>query len=79
MSKVRHETRMHEHIFRDKNSAIFQHKEEHNYVIDASNFTILALGYDAWLDRQICEALFARDYHPFLNRQKNTHKLELFT
>ena len=79
MSKVRHETRVHEHINTDKNSAIYQHKEEHNYTPEQSNFTIIAQGYDAWLDRRICESLYARDYKPFLNKQKNTHKLELFT
>ena len=44
-----------------------------------SNFTILANGYHNWLDRRLCEALFVRDHKPFLNKQKNSHKLELFT
>ena len=79
MTKVRHETRVYEHIHTDKNSAIYQHKEEHNYTPNPSNFSILAQGYKAWLDRRICESLYARDYKPFLNKQKNTHKLELFT
>ena len=79
MTKVRHETRVYEHINTDKNSAIYQHKEEHNYTPVPSNFRILDQGYNAWLDRRICESLYARDYKPFLNKQKNTHKLELFT
>ena len=79
MTKVRHETRISEHINTDKNSAIYQHKEEHNYTPDPSNFDIIATGYNAWLDRRICESLYARDYQPILNKQKNTHKLELFT
>ena len=79
MSKVRHETRINEHIHTDKNSAIYQHKIKHNHILSPSNFTILAQGYNAWLDRRICESLYARDYNPFLNKQKNTHKLELFT
>ena len=79
MTKVRHATRFHEHIFTDKNSAIYRHKEEHNFIPEPSNFTILAQGYNAWLDRRICESLFARDYKPFLNKQKNTHQFELFT
>ena len=78
MTKVRHETRIYEHSVTDKTSAIYRHKEEHNYIPHPSNFSILAHGYYAWLDRRICEALFAKDYKPFLNKQKNTHKLELF-
>ena len=78
MTEVRHETRIYEHIYTDKNSAIYRHKEEHNYVPNPSNFNILAQGYNVWLDRRICESLYARDYQPFLNKQKNTHKLELF-
>ena len=77
--KVRHETRMYEHAKTDKNSAIYKHSQEHNYVASPSNFSILANGYHNWLDRRLCEALFVRDYKPFLNRQKNSHKLELFT
>jgi len=47
MTKVRHETRIYEHINTDKCSAIYQHKEEHNYSPDPSNFDILAQGYNA--------------------------------
>ena len=79
MSKVRHETRINEHLNNDKNSAIFQHKEEHNISPSSDNFDILAQNYDNWLERRICESLYARDYQPVLNKQKNTHKLELFT
>ena len=79
MTKVRHETRIYEHINTDKNSAIYQHKQEHNYTPSSSNFKILAQGYNKWIDRRICESLYAKDYKPFLNKQKNTHRLELFT
>ena len=79
MSKVRHETRINEHLNTDKNSAIFQHKEGHNISPSSDNFDILAQNYDNWLERRICESLYARDYQPVLNKQKNTHKLELFT
>ena len=79
MSKVRHETRVNEHLNTDKNSAIFQHKEEHNISPSLANFDILAQNYKGWLERRICESLYARDYKPVLNKQKNTHKLELFT
>ena len=78
-SKVRHETRIREHVSLDKHSSIYRHSQEHNYKPNLSNFTILAQGYDKWIDRRICEALFVRDYKPFLNKQKVSHKLELFT
>ena len=39
---------------------------------------VLAQGYNGWLDRRICESLYARDFQPILNKQKNTHKLVLF-
>ena len=75
---VRHETRMYEHGYTDLNSAIFQHSREHNYRASPSDFTIIAQGYQTLLDRRLCEALFVRDHKPFLNKQKNSHKLELF-
>ena len=77
-TKVRHETRMYQHTYSDKNSAVYQHSHEQNYIADTSNFTILAKGYPNWIDRRICEALFVKDHKPFLNRQKVSHKLELF-
>ena len=78
-SKVRHETRVNEHISTDKNSSVYKHSHENNYNPNSSNFTILAQGYDNWLDRRICEALFVKDYKPILNKQKISHKLELFS
>ena len=77
-TKVRHETRMYQHTYIDKTSAVYQHSHEQNYIADSSNFTILAKGYPNWIDRRICEALFVKDHKPFLNRQKVSHKLELF-
>ena len=79
MSKVRHGTRVYEHLNTDKGSAIFQHKEAHNISPTPDNFDILAQNYNGWLERRICESLYARDYQPLLNKQKITHKLELFT
>ena len=77
-SKVRHETRIYEHSYTDKNSSVYKHSHEHNYIASQSNFTILANGYHAWIDRRLCEALFVGDYKPLLNRQKISHRLELF-
>ena len=78
-TKVRHETRNYQHMFTDTNSAIYQHSHENNYIIEPSNFSILAKGYSNWKDRKICEALFVKDHKPFLNKQKESHKLELFS
>ena len=73
------ETRMYQYAYTDKQSAIYKHSREGNYAVDPSNFQILAKGYQNWKDRKICEALFVKDYKPFLNKQKDSHKLELFT
>ena len=78
-TSVRHETRVYQHGYTDKKSAIYKHSHEHDYVAAPSNFSILASGYHKWFDRKLCEALFVRDHKPFLNIQKNSHKLELFT
>ena len=78
MTKVRHETRMYEHAYTDKNSAVYEHSQQNNYTPSPSNFSILAQGYHNWLDRRLCEAMYVKDYKPFLNRQKQSHKLELF-
>ena len=78
-SSVRHETRMYEHAYTDKSSSIYKHSQEYNYTASPINFSILAKGYHSWLDRRICESLFVKDYKPFLNKQKNSHKLEIFT
>ena len=78
-TKVRHETWMYQHAYTDSKSAIFRHSHDNNYTADPSNFTILAKGYVNWKDRKICEALFVKDQKPILNKQKDSHKLELFT
>ena len=78
-TNVRNETRMYQHTFTDKESAIYQHSQQYNYTALPSNFSILAKGYPKWKDRKICEALFVRDHKPFLNRQKISYKLELFS
>ena len=77
-TRVRHETRIYEHLLTDKNSAVYQHSREHGYTADPSNFKILATGYNEWKDRVICEALFVKDGKPLLNKQKQSHKLGLF-
>lgn len=78
-SSVRHETRVYEHAHTDKNSSIYKYSHENNFTASPSDFSILAKGYHNWLDRRICEALYVKDHKPFLNKQKNSHKLELFT
>jgi len=78
-TKVRYETRMYQHAYTDTNSKVYQHSQEEHYIAHPSNFQILAKGYPNWIDRRLCEALFVKDHKPFLNIQKNSHKLELFT
>ena len=77
-TSVRFETRINEHIRRDKNSSIFKHAQENNYTASPSNFSILAQGYNNWLDRKLCESLFIKDHKPILNTQRNSYNLELF-
>ena len=78
-TKVRHETRTYQHaLYADKNSAVYRHSHEQNYTVDPSNFTILAKGYPIWINRRICEALFVKDHNPSLNRQEESHTLELY-
>ena len=78
-TRVRFETRVYEHSNTDRNSSIYKHSRDQSYDITPTDFSILAKGYNNWLDRRLCEALFVRDYKPFLNAQKNSYKLELFT
>ena len=78
-TSVRFETRCYQHAYTDKKSSIYKHSHEHNYLAAPSYFSVLANGYDKWLDRKLCEALFVKDYKPVLNAQKNSHKLHLFS
>ena len=77
-TSVRLETRIHEHTRTDKNSAIYKHAQENNYTASQSDFSVLAQGYNKWLDRKLCESLFIKDNKPILNAQKNSYNLELF-
>ena len=78
-TKVRNENRMYQHAYTDKISAVYQHSHENNYIAEPPNFGILAKGYPNCKDRKICEALFVKDHKPFLNKQKVSYKLELFS
>ena len=78
-TSVRYQTRVHEHGYTDKNSAVYKHSQGHNYTASQADFCILANGYNKWIDRRLCEALYVKDYKPFLNVQKKSHKLELFS
>ena len=53
-TNVRHETRMYQHAFTDKESAIYKHSQNCNYTAPPSKFSILAKGYHIWKDRKIC-------------------------
>ena len=78
-TSVRFETRVYEHGHTDRNSAIYKNSREGNYSVSKTDFCILASGYNKWLDRRLCEALYVKDNKPILNAQKNSHKLELFS
>ena len=78
MTNVRMETRTYEHCNTDKSSAVYKHLREHNKQGSELDFSVLETGYDKQLDRRIAEAIYAKERKPYLNRQKKTHKLELF-
>ena len=78
-TKVRCETRFFQHAETDKKSAVYLHSQRNGYYADSDNFSILDKNYKKYLDRKICEALYVKDHKPFLNVQKKSHKLELFT
>ena len=78
-TSVRHGTRMYQHAHSDKKSAIYKHSHRCGYTATPSNFQILASGYHTKFERRICESLFVKDNKPFLNVQKNSLTLELFT
>ena len=77
-TSVRHETRMDEHIRKDKNSSIYKNSLSTGREVNYSDFNILAKGYDKKVDRRICEALFIKDLKPVLNEQVISFKLVLF-
>ena len=77
-TKVRFETRTHEHCFTDKKSAVYKFKEANQVDISPEDFQIIDRGYSKTLDRKLAEALHIKDLNPPLNEQVKSYKLCLF-
>ena len=77
-TRVRYETRVHEHVNTDKESSIFKHHKGTNSSGNKENFVICETGYDRNFDRKIAESLYVKEYKPMLNSQTDSLKLKLF-
>ena len=77
-TRVRYETRVHEHTVSDKQSSIFKYNKNLKAQGNKDNFVILETGYNKNFDRKIAEALYIKQYKPFLNEQLDSYKLKLF-
>ena len=77
-TKVRIETRSHEHCHTDKESSVYKFKEETGEQISQEDFEILEKGYSKRLDRKLAEALYIKELKPVLNEQVKSFKLCLF-
>ena len=77
-TKVRFETRTHEHAVSDKQSSVYKHASAHNYAVAKDNFRILETGFNKPLDRKIAESLYIKDFDPSLNEQIQSYTLKLF-
>ena len=77
-TKVRFETRTHEHAVSDKQSSIYKHATTHNYSIEKDNFKVLESGFDKVVDRKIAESLYIKEFEPSLNEQIQSYTLKLF-
>ena len=77
-TRVRYESRVHEHINTDKESSIFKYYRSNNTQGNKENFVIFETGYNKNFDRKIAESLYIKQYNPFLNGQPDSLKLKLF-
>ena len=77
-TKVRIESRSHEHCYTDKESSVYKFKEETGEQISPDDFQILDKGYSRRLDRKLAEALYIKELKPILNEQVKSFKLCLF-
>ena len=77
-TSVRFESRIDEHSRTDKNSSIYKHSQQNNYVASSNNFCVLANGYNNRVDRKLCEALYIKNHKPILNTQQESQRLQLF-
>ena len=77
-TRVRYETRINQHRFTDKGSAVFKHITTNNINTSPEDFVILDKGYKGVFERKIAESLFIKQLNPKLNEQKLGIKLQLF-
>ena len=77
-TKVRYESRVYQHQFTDKRSAVFKYTKDNNIGISPEDFTILETGYKDNMNRKIAESLYIKQLNPKLNEQKLSNHLMLF-
>ena len=75
---VRYGTRIHEHYFTDRKSAIFKYRQDNDLEALESNFEVLESGYSNKTSRKLAEALYIKALEPKLNEQVKSYKLNLF-
>ena len=69
-----------DHVARDTNSHIVRYCLNSNHeTVNIENFKVSNMGYGNNIYRgRIYEALFVKQYHPFLNMQENYVPLQFF-
>ena len=77
-TNVRYGTRTHEHVFTDKQSAIYKSSRVNSYEVSREDFRVIEKGYSAKIDRKIAEALYISKLKPKLNEQVKSYTLKLF-
>ncbi len=76
-TKVRMETRTHEHSHTEE-SSVHKHIVQNNLEISEADFEVLDRGFNRTVDRKLAEALYVKELDPVLNRQKKSFNLLLF-
>ena len=75
---VRHGQRNHEHLFTDKNSAVYKFlRRTEGIVANNENFEILETGLKNKITRKLAESLYIKEYNPDLNVRARSYKLIL--
>ena len=77
-TRVRFETRIHEHLVTDKQSSIFKYNKNLEVAGNSEDFIILETGYNKTFNRRIAESLYIKQFKPVLNEQVESFKLKLF-
>ena len=78
-TNVRHGQRNHEHLYTDKNSAVYKFlNSDESINADHDNFEILETGLSNKITRKLAEALYIKEFNPDLNIRTRSFKLMLF-